>query len=262
MSRARLLNGALNEVGERSFVSVKAGNHRLERNLGLKPLSDDPVASFPGEKNQKRELRSSVALAERMDGIQLGKEMGGLAGEGMGVEPSQISLLGKTCEKPLHLAVDVLGIAEHTVLLENPLRANFPRPPIHVLEQVAVNGEITAVTQPAAGERLAKPQGGHFALELLELRLIAQPRAIDEHRRSWVAVRIGLRLVHRAGSALAVGPDNGAPALLVRKALAIEFRRAFLGARTQFDALNGTDGLEPSVPENHAAGRAAAPAGL
>jgi hypothetical protein len=61
---------------------------------------------------------------------------------------------------------------------------------------VAVDGAIVPVTE-IARQRLGRPLRGDFRFEGVKLLLILQAELVDEDGGAWIAVRIGLRLVHR-----------------------------------------------------------------
>lgn len=109
------------------------------------------------EGDQERQLRTPVAFAERVDGIQLSEEMGRSHGQVAGIPPTKLLLRREVCEQPLHFSLDMLGIAKCTSLFGDPDGANFSSPSINVLKQVSVNSAVVASSQATWWKRLAEP---------------------------------------------------------------------------------------------------------
>ena len=61
---------------QRRFVAEEASYHRLEESRRIQPRELEGMASFCREQRGEGQLRSSIAFAERVDRIQVGKERG------------------------------------------------------------------------------------------------------------------------------------------------------------------------------------------
>jgi hypothetical protein len=94
------------------FVPVKARNHRREKAPRPQQFHANNATSPYCQKYCEGGLRSSVSLAERVNSVQFGKEMGCVKYEFGQADIFEISLLPQATEQPVHFSSNVLGIAE------------------------------------------------------------------------------------------------------------------------------------------------------
>jgi hypothetical protein len=102
-----------NEARQRFLISAEARDHRLQHCGGVKAAEFDVVTRRSCDQFQKRELRPSVPLPERMDSIQLGETVSRCNSKSIGVELMELFGRGKVSEQLLLLGGNVLRIAEN-----------------------------------------------------------------------------------------------------------------------------------------------------
>ena len=86
------------------------------------------------EGRQERKLRATVAFPERMNGIQLSKEMRRSDCKCRSIQSSEMPLLRQVAKQPSHFSIDVLRIAEGAALFGNAHRPDLAGPGKHVLK--------------------------------------------------------------------------------------------------------------------------------
>ena len=74
------------------------------------------VAGAGGELPQVEPHGAAVAIAEGVDGVQLADVVGGLRGEGRGVEASQVAVGGQGAELPGERAVDHPNLGHRSII--------------------------------------------------------------------------------------------------------------------------------------------------
>lgn len=139
------------------ILSEEAPDHRSEKRLRIHALEIERVARIGGQEGEEGGLRAAVAIAKRVDRIELRQEVGGVTREGGGIAVTQEGLRLQPAEQTLELAFDVFRIAERTAVLERPDPAGFARPVVDVLEQMPVDRQILPDRQASVWERLFRP---------------------------------------------------------------------------------------------------------
>jgi hypothetical protein len=108
------------------------------------------MASPFSKKSEERQLRSPIALPERMNGIEFRKEVSGVLCKCRDIQASKISLGRQIPEQAPHLTIYVLRIRKHASPFRDPNSANPACPRIYVLKQMAMYGAVMGVTQSTA----------------------------------------------------------------------------------------------------------------
>jgi hypothetical protein len=119
----------------------------------------------------KRQLRSAIALAKRVDRIEFREEMADVDGEfrrGHSRDDIGFSKFGEGTPK---LTLDVLGVTEPISVFAYANGSDLPGPGIYVLEEMAVQFEVVVQIE-AAIRRLFRPDDEkHYLCFLKQLRI-------------------------------------------------------------------------------------------
>lgn len=110
-----------------------------------------------GQQGEKGILRAAIALAERMNGIELGEELCRPCGEPVAGQTAQGVARPETGEHARQLPIDVLGIAENAAVLRQAHCARPSGPRVDILEEVAVHRAVVADREAPSGQRLLGP---------------------------------------------------------------------------------------------------------
>lgn len=162
-------------IHERDFVSGEASYHGFHELLLIDPVLDHLMPCNLHENIKQSELATTIALPERMDGIDIGDVVSRTRSEVLNtVRVGQMVLSAEFAKNPVHLSVDVLWIAEPISALGG---ANLPclsRPPVDVLKKMVMNCPVMGIVERTFGQRFLGPSQEHQLLELIKLILICQ----------------------------------------------------------------------------------------
>jgi hypothetical protein len=139
-----------NEQEKGPFITFETLDHCCEHRGRVQSLQVEPMPGSLGQQDEVRKLRAPVALAKRVDGVQVGKEARGAMRERRGVQPVQMAGVFQTAEQFPHLRVDVLGVAEHAVALGYANGSNSAGPTVNVLKEMPMNGSVVRIPKLAA----------------------------------------------------------------------------------------------------------------
>jgi hypothetical protein len=191
------------------FVPVKARNHRREKAPRPQQFHANNATSPYCQKYCEGGLRSSVSLAERVNSVQFGKEMGCVKYEFGQADIFEISLLPQATEQPVHFSSNVLGIAERIGFFTHRDGSELTRPRINVLKQVPMDGAVVCNTKTAVGQRFVRSLSSRDGLELLQGNSIPEARQIFQNGSSRIAIGMLERAIHsRALADAPVFADN------------------------------------------------------
>ena len=105
--------------------------------LGIKVDPRDRVAGGLGDLAEKSALGTPVALAERMDGVDLGVIVRQAFQELLAAQAVETVLVGEVCEQRRQVGADVLRQREQVAALGDAYRAQLAGPGVDVAEDVA-----------------------------------------------------------------------------------------------------------------------------
>src|ERR1700677_1038861 len=154
------------------------------------------MASVCGEHCRERQLRSPVAVAEGMDRIQCGKEVGGLRRKNFRWQVAEAPVLFQFRERSTHLGCYMLRVTEDALTFCYSQRAEPSRPRIYVLKEMMMNRAVVAHAKAPEGERFVPALGSDRRLEAVEVGLVSNVGNVLENARAGIAVGIGRRVVH------------------------------------------------------------------
>lgn len=149
----------------------------------------------PPALGKERALGATVALAKRMQLVQLGEQVGEPAQEILERETAQMVALREAIEHLGGVGLEILGTAEHPPAAERD-RAQLPGPRVDILEQVPVK-VLQMVEIVGAGEavfaQLDQPQGGELGLDAVKFCLVVDAEQVAQDSAAEVEVRVGYR---------------------------------------------------------------------
>lgn len=127
---------------------------------------------------EERELRSAIAFAKGVDGVEFSKKMRSCRRKCRRILTAKTICLSQPGEQPAHLPVNVLGIAKHATALADAHSAQPACPRVNIPEDMPVYGAVVAVAQASDGKRLVKALGHHRSFEGVKSRLLSQVCAV------------------------------------------------------------------------------------
>ena len=152
------------QVEQRAHGVVVALVGGLGRGVVLRGIHGGPVdrvARVHGELPEERPLGAAVAVAERVQRVEVGVELGEVVDEGVAVAAAQVVGAGEPAEQLARVGFEVLGQAEQPAAAPDRDRAQLARPVVEVLEDLAVEspqvGEVVRARERAA-DHLADPR--------------------------------------------------------------------------------------------------------
>jgi len=178
------------------LVAFEALDHRRERSIGIELVEVEWMTGVVGEQREEGELRATVTLSERMNGIELGEKVCCVPGEVGARLFSEKVLLPQPKEHALHFRADVLGITEGALSFGEPHRSVPTGPCVHVLKEMMMNRPIVAGRKAAAWKQLLGARERHRGLERFERSLIGEAGLVLKNGAARKAVGIGLGFVH------------------------------------------------------------------
>jgi hypothetical protein len=131
-----------------------------------------------GKQAEKCVLCAAISFPKWVDGIQGCENMSRLPRKIWCTQSRQILAFPKVAEKLLHLADNVLGIAERAFALVDAHGPEPARPAIDVLEQMAMDGSKMPNAQIAARKCLERSLPDKHTLELIQLASATYARNI------------------------------------------------------------------------------------
>jgi len=115
-----------------------------------------------------------------------------------------MACVAQASEQGIHLARDVLRVAERALALEYAHSAEASRPGIDVLEEVAMDGAVVGDAQAALRQRLFGTLRRHGKFVAFERFGPAQARSVFQDRGVRIAVDFVSGIVHGRAALLAV----------------------------------------------------------
>ena len=114
------------------------------------------MACLHGELPEERPLGAPVAVAERVQRVEIGVELGEVVDEGFAVASAQVISAGEPVEQLARVGFEVLGQAEQPAAAPDRDRAQLARLVVEVLEDLAVEspqvGEVVRAGHRAADQ--------------------------------------------------------------------------------------------------------------
>ncbi|WP_433994158.1 hypothetical protein [Bradyrhizobium japonicum] len=209
-----VLDKPLDQRGKRRFVAVKAGDHRVKEGLGVEVLKIDRVSSLIRQQEEERQLGTAIALAERMNDVEFGEEVGRLLSELLHLQPGQKFVFLQLPEQQVRLIFDAFRKSERVPALGHANGSDLPGPVVDVLKQVPVNRLEMREIQITGREFFIGPGVAYFRFECVELIGVGKIELVFQDGGAGIAVVIGDCIVH-PGLCLPVGLDDRFPALLM-----------------------------------------------
>jgi hypothetical protein len=144
--------------------------------------------------------------------------------------------------------MNVLGVAKGAVALADPYGTNAPRPAIHILKQVVVNGLVVPNAEAPASKRLVRALRRNCSFELPKRRSVTDAGNVLEDRRSSITVRIRRGSVYHSGQWLpCVFDHDGASSLFAGEPHSVELPKVSFHFLRQMDVLKRAD-LREAAP--------------
>lgn len=148
-------------------MHVKAGDHRWHKGFPLNPRKVEREPGSVAKKMEEAKLCAAVALAERMDDVELGKKVRREGDELLLIRTPACGRSVQTIEQLRQLLIDVGRQAEEIATFGGLHRPRLSSPIIHVLEEMPVDCAVVWDVEFALGERLSRSQRGHLEFERL-----------------------------------------------------------------------------------------------
>src|SRR5690606_26970497 len=105
-------NNVFDEIGQRTFVTAETRNHRLQNAFAHNDIHVEWVPGVICEDGKQRKLHATITLAERVNGIYLGKDVRHTPCEIFRSGILKALLRMQEGEDLLHLSIDIFRVAE------------------------------------------------------------------------------------------------------------------------------------------------------
>ena len=152
------------------------------------------MAGGLGDLAEKRALGAPVALAERMDGVDLGVVVRQAFQELLAAQAGRRSSLGEVCKQWPQVGIDVLRQREQVAALGDAHCAQLAGPRVDVAEDVAVCRLQVGEVKIAGNETLLElryADGAECRLALRKRGRLAQVQKVAQHVGAGIGVWIG-----------------------------------------------------------------------
>ncbi len=182
----------------RGEVAVRRSVGGVDVRVPVDVLPSQPVAGVAGELAEERPLGAAVALAERVQCVDLGEQRREAVEEAVPVKPAQVVRGGEAAEDVAGRVDDLVRQAERRTGPHDQHGAQLPRPRVDVLED--------------------RPVEGAEVVEVVSARDASAPQLVHAHTRQGP---LRSRQLSAVGNAQSVTKDSGAR---IQEGVAAHFR--------------------------------------